>query len=61
MALKHLILGVLRQEEAHGYRIAARLAALAGTARRIEPARVYETLGALELQWTRAATGGDQR
>ena len=50
MALKLLILGVLRQEEAHGYRIAARLAALAGTARRIEPARVYETLGALERE-----------
>jgi len=50
MALKHLVLGILRQEPAHGYRVASRLVALAGAVRRVEPARVYETLGALERE-----------
>lgn len=50
MALKHLVLGLLGQEPSHGYRVAARLAALAGAVRRVESARVYETLGALERE-----------
>lgn len=50
MALKHLVLGILRAEPAHGYRVALRLAALAGSLRRIEPARVYETLADLERE-----------
>lgn len=50
MALKHLVLGILRREPAHGYRVAARLLELAGAVRRVEPARVYETLAGLERE-----------
>lgn len=65
MALKHLVLGILRQEPAHGYRVAARLLALAGSLRRVETARVYETLGGLEREGAIAARiaadGGRER
>ena len=65
MALKHLVLGILREEPAHGYRVAARLLALAGSLRRVETARVYETLGGLEREGAIAARvaadGGRER
>ncbi|HZR84959.1 MAG TPA: helix-turn-helix transcriptional regulator [Candidatus Binatia bacterium] len=48
MAVKHLILGVLLEGEANGYRVCARLADLTGAGRRIESSRVYATLARLE-------------
>lgn len=50
MAVKHLLLGALGAEGAHGYRILQRLEALPGVGRAIDRARVYATLAVLERE-----------
>ena len=50
MALDHVLLGLLEQGPAHGYRLCRRIDASFGELRPVQPSRVYARLAALEEQ-----------